>query len=419
MPAHGLHATVTVKCMESSAIVSVMTTSPGVKNIPSTALTPRLQNGGQFDPSSCNVKTAAGQAFNPKAPRNGGGKGPGDGSSGGGKGPSDGSSGGGNSGSGGGGGDSGGGGSQSPGGGGGGAGGNTPGGGGGGSSPPRGGSGGGSGGGGSGGGGSGGGGSGGGGSGGGRRQLLTTTKTENQKTSSSLNYCTVTINYAQGICGYQRNNLTSTILDKEELFPTENTDGDENWTFTLDATGIDYPSTVEVPMCSSSDSSDYVQIDGISDNRTKIAIVNQIVYRNHKNKFFPMSWVKKNKPGLFSEYNPGEFEVRPRAQVAQIVTLTRYNLTYYPKYLSNATNSGGEDWHENDAISRIIWFGNQRDDWTSRTAGGFPSETTNKATDNAKSNDNKPSSRCSSTEGVESRAGQPYTIKLKVRTFCC
>ena len=48
-------------------------------------------------------------------------------------------------------------------------------------------------------------------------------------------------------------------------------------------------------MCSSSDSSDYVQIDGISDNRTKIAIVNQIVYRNHKNKFFPMSWVKKNK----------------------------------------------------------------------------------------------------------------------------
>ena len=123
---------------------------------------------------------------------------------------------------------------------------------------------------------------------------------------------------------------------------------------------------------------------------------------------------------MFSEYNPGEFEVRPRAQVAQILTLTRYNLTYYPKYLSNATNSGGEDWHENDAISRIIWFGNQRDDWTSsRTAGKFPSGATNGGTDDVKSSDNKPSSRCSSTENVESRAGQPYSIKLKVSGHFC
>jgi hypothetical protein len=315
VPSHGLHAPITIKCLPIGQVVTSMASAgsnhgPPPPEIKKNVDAPDLQG---FDPASCNVNTIAGQKFNPKAPGNkaptgGGGKTP---TGGGGKTPS---GGGGKTPSGGGGKTPSGGGGKTP------SGGKLP--------PPNGG-------------------------GGRRRSLLTST-------SSSLNYCTVTVNYVQGLCGYERSNLTSEIINSDEVYPNENTDGDKDWSFTLDATGVDYPNSVEVPMCASSDNDDFIQINGNSDNATKISIMNQIVYRDAYFNFYPTDWVKKNKNQIYSTYNPGELEIIPKSAKAQVLTLTRYNLTYYPKYLNSSNDHSifrrDDSWDQNEAGTRILLY---------------------------------------------------------------
>ena len=150
-----------------------------------------------------------------------------------------------------------------------------------------------------------------------------------------MNYCTVTVNYAMGLCGYPRNNVTGAIVSTD-LYPSENTDGDTAWTYVLDATGKDYPISVQLPMCASSDKEDLIQIVGNSDNTTKISIMNDMVYRDNSMHFKDFDWIKKHRPNLYQAYDPGELEIMPKAEQAQVLTLTRYNLTYYPKYLNES-----------------------------------------------------------------------------------
>jgi hypothetical protein len=303
VPAHGLHATIRIKCVPVNNIVPPMALLQNEESMSGGPEGPEGREKGpggpaMFDMSSCNAMTAAGQAF---GPRKGGGS---DGGPGGGNAdgpPSGGKAGGGNTG----GGNTGGGntGGSS-------GGGNA----GGGNGGPKGG----------GNGGPKGGGNGGPRSGGGRRLI---------DTSNSQSYCTVTVNYAKGLCGPQRDNNTGTIIS-QELYPNENTDGDSSWTWTLDATGIDHPTEIDVPMCSSSDNSDFIQVNGVSDNTTKISIVNTMMYRDNTTKIRNDQWIRKYKPEIWKNYYVGELEVIPKSNLPQILTLTRYNLTYYPKYLN-------------------------------------------------------------------------------------
>jgi hypothetical protein len=113
-------------------------------------------------------------------------------------------------------------------------------------------------------------------------------------TDSELNYCTVTVNYAIGLCGLQRSNVTGAIVSTD-LYPSENTDGDTAWTYVLDATGKDYPISVQLPMCASSDKEDFIQIVGNSDNTTKISIMNDMVYRDNFMNFKDFDWIKKHR----------------------------------------------------------------------------------------------------------------------------
>jgi uncharacterized membrane protein YgcG len=387
VPAHGLHAHLTVKCLPINTVVQAMGNAgaPGGLTPQQQELEKRGLDPGGFDVSFCNVKTAAGNKFNPQSknhrnPKNGGG---GAGGAGGAGGVNSGGSG-------------------APGGGG--AGGSTPGGGGNlpGGTP-------------------GGGGSGGGGRGGGgrRRSLLSS------MTDSELNYCTVTVNYAIGLCGLQRSNVTGAIVSTD-LYPSENTDGDTAWTYVLDATGKDYPISVQLPMCASSDKEDFIQIVGKSDNTTKISIMNDMVYRDNFMNFKDFDWIKKHRPTLYQAYDPGELEIMPKAEQTQVLTLTRYNLTYYPKYLNESREPSmfhnDDAWSANEAVSRIIWFGPQRSDYTdgSRESSSSSSGSSSGSSGGTSGGSSGGSSGKSGNSGggrcdAESTTteGHPYTIKLQ------
>merc|ERR1719272_1302139 len=103
-----------------------------------------------------------------------------------------------------------------------------------------------------------------------------------------------------------------------------------------------------------------------------------MMYRDNTTKMRNDQWIRKYKPEIWKNYYVGELEVIPKSNLPQILTLTRYNLTYYPKYLNTTemkSLTASYKFTDSEAISRLIWFGTQSNDFQNRGSSSPKSAT--------------------------------------------
>ena len=64
---------------------------------------------------------------------------------------------------------------------------------------------------------------------------------------------------------------------------------------------------------------------------------------------------------IYSDYESGMLEIVGKKSCQQRATLTRYNLTYLPRYITDLEKSqtifSESKWSEHEAVTRVIWFG--------------------------------------------------------------